>query len=368
MATPALELLRAALPGSFIGALCRPGIDRVLDDSGLIDEFHVARSQGVMGPKRVADKVRPLRYDTALVFPNSFSTALVTRLAGIPRRFGYEREGRGFLLTHAYPNTKTGLKTYQIISAVTYFWNGALWMLDALGVPIPERFADARAAAERAHDPPRGPEDLQLPRGLVMRVGTSPKDEELADAVFARAGVAGGPTPVLLNPGANSTTKRWPAERFAQVADHIARAHNLPVLLNGSPAELALCESVASACAHARPVILPRIAGDLGADLGTVKAIIRRSRLVVSNDTGPRHLAAALGVPVVTLLGPTDYRWAIIPTHPGAAESVVKADPDLPESVLAHESMPSCSMERIDVPRVTAAVDAALAAVAGRAT
>src|SRR5215510_6804988 len=76
MATPALRLLRDSLKGSFIGGLVRPGIDQVLSGTGFFDQVHVERSRGVMGPKRVAAAVRPMRYDTALLLTNSFSTAL----------------------------------------------------------------------------------------------------------------------------------------------------------------------------------------------------------------------------------------------------------------------------------------------------
>src|SRR5688572_19153197 len=83
MATPALRLLRDAMPGGFIGGLVRPGIDEVLAGTEFFDEVHVERAAGVMGPKHAAAKVRPRRYEAALLLTNSFSTALITRIAGI---------------------------------------------------------------------------------------------------------------------------------------------------------------------------------------------------------------------------------------------------------------------------------------------
>src|SRR5204863_9819609 len=82
MATPTLGLIRGAHPGIFIGALVRPGIDELLEGARFFDEIHVARPMGVMGPKFGAAKVRPRRYDTALLLTNSFSSALIARLAG----------------------------------------------------------------------------------------------------------------------------------------------------------------------------------------------------------------------------------------------------------------------------------------------
>ena len=100
MATPALALLRRSLPGIYLGGLMRPGLDELLAGSPFLDEVHVVRASGVMGPKHAAAKVRPRRYDAAVLLTNSFSTALTARLAGIPRRIGYDRDLRGILLTH----------------------------------------------------------------------------------------------------------------------------------------------------------------------------------------------------------------------------------------------------------------------------
>src|ERR1041385_6513153 len=99
LATPALSLIRQRLKGSFIGALVRPGIDQLLAGTNFFDELHVDRARGVMGPKLIANKLRPRRYDATLLLTNSFSTALIVRLAGIPRRIGYDRDARGLLLT-----------------------------------------------------------------------------------------------------------------------------------------------------------------------------------------------------------------------------------------------------------------------------
>ena len=127
MATPALRLLRETLPGTFIGALARPGIDQILAGD-LIDEMHVDRARGVMGPKLVAGKLRPRRYDAALLLTNSFSTALVTRLAFIQRRVGYDRDGRGILLTEKLiaPKRPGG---WAPVSAVWYYLNAARFLL-----------------------------------------------------------------------------------------------------------------------------------------------------------------------------------------------------------------------------------------------
>jgi ADP-heptose:LPS heptosyltransferase len=99
-------------------------------------------------------------------------------------------------------------------------------------------------------------------------------------------------------------------------------------------------------------VELPR----LGISLGTLKALVKRSGLMVTNDTGPRHIAAAFGVPLVSLFGPTDYRWTVIP----AREEVISADPTLPETELAEDHPERCRIDRIGLERVVEGIERAL--------
>lgn len=371
MATPALRLIRDAFPGCFIGGLVRPGLDELLSGTTFFDELHVERSQGIMGPKRVAAKVRGRGYDTALLFTNSFSTALITRLAFIPRRVGYDRDGRGILLTDRLPQPPVsasisgGVVTASgrvCISAVDYYL-----------------FA-ARALIERAQGEVSTPIS---PSPVRLELATSPVQDDAAHALLRRAGIdgkpgaagaAGGAAYAVLNPGANDALKRWPAERFAQVASHLIRTRGWRVLVNGSPAERDLCDEVVrfteDALAHDRPAIPePRDCVSLpamGITIGTLKGVVRGARLMVTNDTGPRHIASAFGVPVVTLYGPTDPRWTTLPSLPEtqtgrARREDVVADPTLPADLVADDHPERCRIDRIEVERVISAVGRALA-------
>lgn len=184
-----------------------------------------------------------------------------------------------------------------------------------------------------------------------MQLAITPQEEREADELLTRAGVAPGAPIALLNPGANDAAKRWPGERFAALADHLAGNHGLTILLNGSPAESDLVGGIASACRAAHPVQLP----GAGINLGSLKALIRRSRLMVTNDTGPRFIAAAVGVPVVTLFGPTDHRWSTVPGR--AAQTQILADPTLPKDQSANDHPERCRIDRIGVQAVAAACD-----------
>lgn len=333
MATPALGLLRERLPGAFIGGLVRPGIDEVLAGSGLFDEVHVARPTGIMGPKFAAAKVRPRRYDTALLLTNSFSSALIVRIAGIARRIGYDRDARGLLLTDRLeaPRTESGRRAP--VPAVEYYLRLACEKL--LNEPVP----DWRAG--------RAP----------MRLGVTDDQSRAGGALLDAAGVGPRERFAVLNPGGNNPLKRWPPERFAQVAEHLAGAHGLRTVLNGSPGEADLVAEIAAGAPGARAVELPR----LGVTLGSLKEIVRRAALMVTNDTGPRHLAAAFGVPLVTMFGPTDHRWTTIPTRPTGPERILLADPTLSEAELANDHPERCRIERINESTVQAASDEVLA-------
>jgi heptosyltransferase-2 len=132
-------------------------------------------------------------------------------------------------------------------------------------------------------------------------------------------------------------------------------------LVNGAPAEAELTGQIARAIQEGSrqegfPTDECRVV-DLaagGITLGALKAVVRRCRLMVTNDTGPRHIAAAFGVPVVSLFGPTDERWTRIPVDEGK-EAVLVADPSLPETEVADDHPDRCDVRRITVESVVEA-------------
>jgi heptosyltransferase-2 len=338
MATPALRLIRSRLPGAFIGGLVRPGIDDVLAGAGLLDEMHVERAGGMMGPKRAAAKVRPRMYGAALLFTNSFSTALITRLAGIPRRVGYSRDARGLLLTEKLDAPKRPDGRWAAVPAVSYYWHAAETFLNGSSVR---------------------PLDGSLPKEARLELATTAAQEREGEEVLARAGISPDERLAILNPGGNNPAKRWPQDRFAAVAARLATSHGMTSLVNGSPGERELCDSIAAAATHsgARAISL----ANSGITLGSLKGVVKRCRLMVTNDTGPRHIAAAFGVPVVTLFGPTDHRWTTIPSPAG--EAILLADPTLPEGEVADDHPERCRVDRITVESVVEACDRLLSRV-----
>ena len=331
MATPALRLLRDSLPDATIGVLAKSAADELLDGSDLADQVHVEQAKGMMGPKRVALRIRPQRYDTALLMPNSFSSALVVRLASIPRRVGYDRDRRGPLLTQKLTAPRRPDGEFAIIAACEYYYRAARALLDGT-------------------DPGPG----STPSTIRMELGISRPQRAAAQNIIVRAGFGSDERFAILNVGGNKAEKRWPPDRFAQLADHLSRHSGMRVFINGSPAETTLCARVAS-LATTSPIALP----PFRVTLGSLKGLVERASIMVTNDTGPRHIAAALGTPVVSLFGPTDHRWTTVPAPAG--ETILVADPALDPSETANDHPDRCRIDRIELAGVIEAADGLLA-------
>ena len=350
MATPAIRRIRNAYPGIFIGALVKPGIDQLLSGNTLFDELHIATPSGMMATKKTANKIRPRQYDAALLLTNSFSTALTTRLAFIPRRIGYNRDTRAVLLTDPIAPPRNPDKSWKLTPAIDYYWNLASHLLgqDPVDWSI-HTPTDCKALP------------LALPNNTFMELGFTDEDQAKADDILERAHICVNTHYAVLNPGGNNPAKRWPTDRFAQLADHLHTEHNLAVLINGSPAESDLCNQIITR-AKTNPISLPA----LGNTLGALKPIIAGAKILITNDTGPRHIAAALGTPLVTLFGPTDPRWTTIPVHPlpdgSPAETIIVADESLPPDQSANDHPDRCSIEHITLPKVRESVDCMLCA------
>ena len=219
----------------------------------------------------VYQSLRAARLDRVILLTNSVRTAWMAWRSGARERFGYGGQGRSWLLTKRFqhPIAKDG---------------GRLATIDAY-----------RQLAEAA-----GCE----PTSLQMELATTQADEAAADAVWQRLQLPPGERVVVLNSGgAYGTAKQWPEGHFAELARRIVSDGKYSVLVNCGPSERAIARSIVAQACNARVVSLADVDQ---LPLGLTKACLRRSRLLVTTDSGPRYFGIAFGRPVVTLFGPTD--------------------------------------------------------------
>jgi heptosyltransferase-2 len=263
MALPTIHALRDALPRAELWGL-GPWVPAVLATEPALNRL-------LPYPRRWADRwalTRELRQadlDLALLLPNSFESALGAWLAGARRRVGYSGDGRAALLTHPVPPSAE--RCHQVAEYLA--------LLRPLGL-APRMTAPTLAVAPTHRDEARR---------LLREVGVRSRDRPVA----IQLGAAFGPS------------KLWPAERLAALASRL-EADGTPVVFLGSPEAAALLAAVEHAMA-APPRTL------VGRDhVALLPALLAEFAVLVTPDSGPAHLGAAVGVPVVALFGPTDPR------------------------------------------------------------
>ncbi|MHB8861342.1 MAG: lipopolysaccharide heptosyltransferase II [Pirellulaceae bacterium] len=284
MATPALRSLRRQVgPDALLVGIARPYVADVLAGTDWLDALIQYDRHSLWGLRQLIARLRRERFDAILLLTNSFSTGVFARLAGARQRVGFSLHGRRWLLTDPLDEPRHGSgRTPR--SAVDHY----LDVVHVLGGRTDSR---------------------------MLELATMPQEEQAADRVWQEFGWTRRDPIIALNTGgAYGSAKRWPGEHYASLARCLADRQQHVLILCG-PSER---DSVRDIGRRAdRPHV--RTLADQKLNLGLIKACVRRSRLMVTTDSGPRHIAAAFGVPTVTLFGPTDPRWSHN-YHPAAAE------------------------------------------------
>ena len=316
MSMPAVERLRSVFPRAHITVLARPwvaGLYRrpLVDD--VLPYTAAADWKDLRGRWRLAAALRAHRFDMALLLQNAFDAALVTWLAGIPIRIGYDIKRRRMLLTDAIRVPAPG----EIPRHHSYYYLELLrraGLLDA----IPEH------PSIRFHD-----------RDDLRRLG-----QRRLPGVWI--GVAPG--------SANGHAKRWPADRFAAAATAAATAAGASVAVFGSPDDRGPCERVAEMTRN-RGVHVVNFTGSTG--IGECLELVAGCAAFITNDSGAMHVADALGVPTVAVFGPTDPE-ATGPTGPLSA--IVSEPVDCGPCLLHECPLDHRCMETVHAARVASEV------------
>ncbi len=280
MTTPAMGAVRAAFPAAEIVVGANPAVGELFSSHPYCDRVLIfdkrGAHKGLSGFFGFCADLRKEEFDLAILFQNAIEAAAMAFLSRIPLRAGYRTDGRGFLLTHG---VSVGSSERQMHHTGYY-----RCMLEKLGV--------SGGNGE-------------------LRLSCAPREMEEARSLLGE-----GKSWVAINPGAAyGSAKRWLPERFAAVADSVARELDVRIVLTGGAGE----KEIGKAIERAMRIAPLNLIGKTS--VRQLMAVISQCRLMVTNDSGPMHVAAAFKTPVVALFGPTDH----IATSPlGAYNRIVR--------------------------------------------
>jgi heptosyltransferase-2 len=311
MTTPALQRLREAKPAALITLLTPEKLAALWPGHPSIDAMLTFNDQDTV--LSIAKRLRAERFDSAVVFPNSPRSALEVFLARITRRIGYARGGRSFLLTQALP-----LRV------------GAVKMQKRSAAEIERRIA----ANEPRETFPAVAHHVLDYLQLVAAIGANPTprspllhvhEDEVA-AACARFKLDGSGPLFALNPGAEyGPAKRWPAERFIEVAVQLHERHQCRWVVLGGRADVDLAREMAAQInARTGATVAASVAGQTS--LRELCAVLKACALVITNDTGPMHVGAALGTPVIVPFGSTSPELTGPVFAPGSPHALLRGD------------------------------------------
>jgi heptosyltransferase-2 len=272
LSTPLIGALRELFPDSFISFILIPETRRVLDNNPHLDQILVydkRKKRGAGAFFQILSEIKSHRFDLAVIPHRSLRSALLTHLAGIPERIGFDKSAGHFLLTRKVAYLSDAHEVERNLSLISMF-----------DPPLTDKSPRLFPSSE----------DVSYVRRLLLDSGIGEEDRIAAVA-----------------PGSVWATKRWLPERFASVCDLLMGQTGMKVALLGSPDDLILCRQIADLMRE-KPLIL---AGKT--DILQTAALISLSQVVLSNDSAPVHMASAMKKPVVAIFGSTVSEFGFAP-------------------------------------------------------
>jgi heptosyltransferase II len=274
MALPALRAVRKRFPDAGIAIVARPYVADIYRDQAICNQLLAYDPKGlhagISGRERLASELRAQKFDVALLLQNAFDAAWLAWRAKIPERIGYARDGRSFLLTKAVPLPRTG----EIPAHEQFYYLELLRRAGWLDSIQDETLIDLRVPEEKR-------------RG--------------ANEFLCKFGVRRDALRIAIGAGASyGSAKCWPPSRFAEVANRLQSEADADVILFGTAAEASVSAAI-SAEMRRSPVDL---AGKTA--IADLPALLSQCHLFIGNDSGAMHVAAAVGLPIVAVFGPTD--------------------------------------------------------------
>lgn len=287
LTTPSIKVLRQAYPQARISILVSPATRELIEGNPCLDEVLVDDRQdkhrGLRGFIRLILILRKKHFDLAVIYHTKRRTNLACFLAGIPYRIGYKNNKMGFLLTHPILDERPYGQRHEA--------KYCLDVLRHLGI-------DSNAILEKSVE--------ELAEDLYVAVGQD--SQEWAEGFYRQNNIRSGERLIAIHPGASDPSKRWPGHRFSELIDRLAEWYTARMVLIGTSDMRDMAGNIAS---HVRVPVLD-LTGQT--TVGQLAALLRRCDLLVSNDSGPVHLAVGVGAPVVSIFtrhqpGINPQRW-----------------------------------------------------------
>ena len=274
MALPALRTTRRRFPDAMISILARPYVADIYRDQRICDELICydpkGAHAGLSGRERLAQELQEQKFDLALLLQNAFDAAWLAWRAGIPERIGYARDGRSLLLTKRIPVPKPG------------------------EIPEHERFYYLELLR-------RAGWINSLPSESFVTLDVPDEHRRRAEGTLLSAGARPNAVRIAIGAGASyGSAKCWPPARFADFVNRFRLHTDADVILFGTAAEQRVSEAIAAGIKTPSISLVGKTA------IAALPALLSRCRLFVGNDSGAMHVAAAVGLPVVAVFGPTD--------------------------------------------------------------
>ncbi|CAN5462800.1 lipopolysaccharide heptosyltransferase II [soil metagenome] len=294
MALPAMAVLRRAFPDASLTIAAPPSVAPLFHEQTSAGQDDILSLEG-------RDDARALaagRFDAILLLPNSFRSAWLASRARIPDRWGYGGGMRGWLLTRVVrrPSGRVHQAEYYMLLVASVVSGSIVRLANTSGTVRLEPATDRRVPSEVVTRTQSMPD---------ARITVRARTAERAEALLAREGIAPGTPLIGFAPGAAyGHAKRWPPRRVAGVVARLSAEHGATAVLVGAEGDRDAGREIESALPPSS-----RIVNLIGrTDLRLLAGVLARCSAFVSNDSGAVHLAAAIGVPVAAIFGPTDER------------------------------------------------------------
>jgi lipopolysaccharide heptosyltransferase II len=274
MALPALRAICGRFPDAKISILARPYIADIYRGQSICDELisydPKSAHAGISGRERLAQELRKQKFDVALLLQNAFDAAWIAWRAGIPERVGYARDARSLLLTKKIPVPKRG----EIPAHEQFYYLELLRRADWIN---------------------------SLPGESFVTLDVSEEHRCQAEETLLSAGARPNAIRIAIGAGASyGSAKCWPADRFADFVNRFRLHADPDVILFGTTSEQKVSEEIAAGINGSSISLVGKTA------IAALPALLSRCHLFVGNDSGAMHVAAAVGLPVVAIFGPTD--------------------------------------------------------------